>query len=681
MDQLYNNNGNIKKNSWKNTENHVLYARYLGNELRFTEPEDWYKISHKDIKKNKGAGLLAQYYNDSPILFVKEVVKLIYPDYEWFEWKFNKTTNKFWDKIENQKIYMDWLFNELKFTKIEDFYNINIDIIRQNFGDSLLHKYNGSHINTLKVIYPEYYWLEWKFNNVSLGTWEDNKNHKRYAEWLGNKLGFTNEKDWYKITQDIINDNNGSSLLENYYNSSPILFVRSVFPDYKWLEWKFRAVPNGFWNDINNHKIYAEWLGNELGFTEPEHWYDITRNSIHNNHGGGLLALYYNGSPIVFVKKLVKLVYPEYEWLEWKFGVVPNNFWQDINNHKRYAEWLGNELRFTEPEHWYKITQNSINNNHGCGLLGHYYDSSPILFVKIIYPHYEWLEWKFGMVSHGFWQDINNHKRYAEWLGNELGFTEPEHWYKITQNSINNNHGCGLLGIYYNGSPILFLRGVFPEYEWLETKFISKSNGFWQDINNHKIYAEWLGNELGFTEPEHWYKITTNSIRNNHGGGLLGGYYNGSPILFLRGVFPDYNWDEIKFYKNKTERILYEKLIYLFPTIIYQFKQEWCMNIHCLPFDFCIPEYKIIIELDGRQHFEQVANWRTPEEQFKIDKYKEQCANDNNYSVIRILQEDVLNDTYDWVKELCDAIEKIKNRDEIKNEYLCKNNEYYKYRE
>ena len=149
----------------------------------------------------------------------------------------------------------------------------------------------------------------------------------------------------------------------------------------------------------------------------------------------------------------------------------------------------------------------------------------------------------------------------------------------------------------------------------------------------------------------------------------------------MRGVFPDYNWDEIKFYKNKTERILYEKLIYLFPTIIYQFKQEWCMNIHCLPFDFCIPEYKIIIELDGRQHFEQVANWRTPEEQFKIDKYKEQCANDNNYSVIRILQEDVLNDTYDWVKELCDAIEKIKNRDEIKNEYLCKNNEYYKYRE
>jgi very-short-patch-repair endonuclease len=130
---------------------------------------------------------------------------------------------------------------------------------------------------------------------------------------------------------------------------------------------------------------------------------------------------------------------------------------------------------------------------------------------------------------------------------------------------------------------------------------------------------------------------------------------------------------------NKTEAKLYQQLFPLYPTLITQFKQDWCKNIKHLPFDFCIPESNIIIELDGQQHFKQVYNWKTPEEHFVRDKYKERCANDNGYSVIRLLQEDVFYDTYDWVKELRDTIEQIKIWNEIANVYLCKNNEYELY--
>ena len=127
---------------------------------------------------------------------------------------------------------------------------------------------------------------------------------------------------------------------------------------------------------------------------------------------------------------------------------------------------------------------------------------------------------------------------------------------------------------------------------------------------------------------------------------------------------------------NKTEGKLYETLKTVYPTITTQFKQEWCKNITYLPYDFCIPNLNIIIELDGAQHFKQVSNWQSPEDTFAIDKYKEQCANDNNYSMIRLLQEDVFYDKYDWCKELCDAIEDIKRGDDIVNIYLCKHNEY-----
>ena len=130
----------------------------------------------------------------------------------------------------------------------------------------------------------------------------------------------------------------------------------------------------------------------------------------------------------------------------------------------------------------------------------------------------------------------------------------------------------------------------------------------------------------------------------------------------------------------KTETKLYETLKPIFPSLISQFKQDWCKKIRHLPYDFCIPEHNIIIELDGAQHFRQVMNWSSPEEQLKNDKYKEKCANDNGYSVIRLLQEDVLNNIYDWFKEICDAVEQIQNGDEIANVYLCKHDEYELYR-
>lgn len=129
---------------------------------------------------------------------------------------------------------------------------------------------------------------------------------------------------------------------------------------------------------------------------------------------------------------------------------------------------------------------------------------------------------------------------------------------------------------------------------------------------------------------------------------------------------------------NKTEFILYEYLQKLYE-ITKQFKKGWCKNNDTnkyLPFDFCIEEHKIIIELDGRQHFEQVMNWKTPEEQYENDKYKQKCANENGYSIIRLLQEVVFNDKNDWKTKLINNIEKIKTDNIIQNIYICKNKEY-----
>lgn len=126
----------------------------------------------------------------------------------------------------------------------------------------------------------------------------------------------------------------------------------------------------------------------------------------------------------------------------------------------------------------------------------------------------------------------------------------------------------------------------------------------------------------------------------------------------------------------KTEQKLFDILILKYELIKRQFCADWCKRKRYLPFDFILGNEKIIIELDGDQHFMQISNWQSPEIAQEKDIYKMKCANENGYSVIRILQKDVFKDKYDWLADLIYAIEKIKIERIPQNIFLCKNNEY-----
>ncbi len=130
---------------------------------------------------------------------------------------------------------------------------------------------------------------------------------------------------------------------------------------------------------------------------------------------------------------------------------------------------------------------------------------------------------------------------------------------------------------------------------------------------------------------------------------------------------------------NKTEKKIYEELIKIYNNLIFQFKPNWCRSeqTKCyLPFDFAIEEYKIIIELDGEQHFKQVRNWYSPIILQERDKYKMQKANENKYSVIRITQEYVAKKNSKWLEELRENIEKVINESKVQNIFICKKEEY-----
>ena len=114
---------------------------------------------------------------------------------------------------------------------------------------------------------------------------------------------------------------------------------------------------------------------------------------------------------------------------------------------------------------------------------------------------------------------------------------------------------------------------------------------------------------------------------------------------------------------NKTEMklgdFLREKL-----DIKDQARFEWCGNKK-YRFDFHIKSMALIIELDGPQHFRQVSNWTPPEETQANDRIKEEKAMENGYHLLRLSQEDIFNDGYNWKEFLTDFIDGLEGKPSI----------------
>jgi very-short-patch-repair endonuclease len=106
--------------------------------------------------------------------------------------------------------------------------------------------------------------------------------------------------------------------------------------------------------------------------------------------------------------------------------------------------------------------------------------------------------------------------------------------------------------------------------------------------------------------------------------------------------------------KHKTAQKLFEYIKTIFPDAINEYKADWCKNQITnkhLPFDIFIPSIKVIIELDGAQHFRQVSNWGDTNHTQLKDIYKMHMARKNGINIIRLLQEDVLNESLTWLDE------------------------------
>jgi very-short-patch-repair endonuclease len=135
--------------------------------------------------------------------------------------------------------------------------------------------------------------------------------------------------------------------------------------------------------------------------------------------------------------------------------------------------------------------------------------------------------------------------------------------------------------------------------------------------------------------------------------------------------------------KNKTELKVYDYLITIYSDTQHGARFDWCRSestTRYLPFDILLPSIKILVEIDGPQHFEDMEHFKSYcKERREMDHIKQNLARQNGFSVIRIVQEDVWNDLIDWKQQLIDGINLICSKSNPSIHYISGDNRYYQW--
>src|SRR5690349_8522923 len=115
---------------WETKEGHRKYFDWLYTRLGYKSMEDWYNLTQEYIFKNGGRGLLTFSYGKSPSLALQSV----YPEHHWQVDRFKHKPLRFWENIDQHKLFFEKLANKLGYKDMDDWYNVTAEDIQNGGG-------------------------------------------------------------------------------------------------------------------------------------------------------------------------------------------------------------------------------------------------------------------------------------------------------------------------------------------------------------------------------------------------------------------------------------------------------------------------------------------------------------------------------------------------------------------
>ena len=198
-------------------------------------------------------------------------------------------------------------------------------------------------------------------------------------------------------------------------------------------------------------------------------------------------------------------------------------------------------------EDWYQVKISDVEDQGGHGLLNHY-GGSLIKLLLAVYPDFKWQVWRFNQPPKGYWNDLKNQREFFDWMELQLGIQRKEDWYEVKTSDLKSDSGIGTVLQLYKGSLPKALETIYSDYNWTHWRFKTISKSYFDDLNNQKTYLHWIRTELKIEQPEDWYSVKTEEIKQRNGQALLQ-HYGGSLFKILSVIYPEHSWIPWRFEK------------------------------------------------------------------------------------------------------------------------------------
>jgi len=268
---------------------------------------------------------------------------------EFLEYVGLKTMPKgFWkkdNKLQKDNIlkWVKWFEKTNNIQTTEGWYRITAEQINQAgargfFTSKAENALKESMYKLMKFVYPDYKWIPYNFIQAPHGYWKIRENRVQWCEAFRADYNIQSLDDFYKFKVEDFEKYPGCCM--GFYGNSLIKMLKDLYREKDWLEWRFEGqVSKNFWTNSRGELIYENimrWFQKEIietyAFKTNKDMYKLTQKLIAKHYGGGLSSHVINGSPM----QLLQFLYPDYDWLFWKFVSAPNNAWDHIENHRKY---------------------------------------------------------------------------------------------------------------------------------------------------------------------------------------------------------------------------------------------------------------------------------------------------------------------------------------------------------
>jgi len=298
--------------------NQRAFLDALGAQLGVSsgEPSGWYGVSTQAVLEAGGAGLLARYGRS-----LSAALASVYPEQRWDALRFTHRPRHHWRSLDHQRDFLDSLATRLGHSPAhrDAWYTVTAATVAAHGGAGLLDRYRGSLHALLSSVYPDHPWDALRFAKAPQRYWAAIERQRAFLDGIAQRLGFDarDTRAWYGITARRVAELGGGGLLDRYHDSLAAA-LEAAYPELPWERAQFSTVPRRHWASLEHQRAFMDALAHLLSFDHRDRWYDVRRDTLLAHGGGGVLGVYGGSLP-----RLLTAVYPEHEWLPWRFPRRP----------------------------------------------------------------------------------------------------------------------------------------------------------------------------------------------------------------------------------------------------------------------------------------------------------------------------------------------------------------------